>query len=266
MAQNNTVLKLPGRGIVSVSGEDRRAFLQGIISNDTDLLDTQPCVYACLLTPQGKFLHDFFMTERDQVIFLECEGGLRAEDLAQRLGRYKLRSKVEIACTPAADIMASFSGRDGFYPDPRHPGMGYRSFPWAKVAPPPEQDETYYHTQRIRLGIPDGSRDMALEKSTLIECNIDKLSGVSYEKGCYVGQELTARMHHRGLAKRHLYPVQSKGHPLPATGTDLNVNGAFAGEMRSSCGDIGLALLKDETAARMETSGTPALLSLPDQA
>lgn len=234
---------LQNRGLVKVSGPDRRGFLQGLVSNDVNFLDSQPCVYACLLNAQGKFLHDFFMTEKDDTIFLECEGGARAEDLARRLSMYKLRAKVEIAVEAdvavyvlyhplpdASRLSLSLQGegsRERIWPDPRHPAMGYRSFEKPQLE---ERPFEIWDRHRILLTVPDGSRDMIPEKSTLLESNIDKLNGVSFEKGCYVGQELTSRMHYRGLAKKHLYTVK-----LPME---------VEGELRSSCGDVGLALLR----------------------
>jgi tRNA-modifying protein YgfZ len=215
---------LKDRGIVRVGGPDRRGFLQGLVSNDVNLLDTQPCVYACLLTPQGKFLHDFFITEKDDALLLECEGGARAEDLLKKLGLYKLRAKVELSVEPQIDVYAVFGGASYGTPDPRHPDIGRRSF--EKPDGMEEKSFEFWDRRRIARAIPDGSRDMLPEVSTLLECNIDRLNGISWDKGCYMGQELTARMHYRGLLKKRLQTVE-----LP-----------YDGDVRSSCGDIGLAL------------------------
>src|SRR5262249_1470075 len=119
---------------------------------------------------------------------------------------------------------------------------------WRSFEKPQNLEEKPFEVwdaHRIRLCIPDGSRDMIPGVSTLLECNIDRLNGVSWDKGCYMGQELTARMHYRGLAKKHLYAIQSD-HPLPAFGEEIRIDGQLIGEMRSSCGDVGLALLKDD--------------------
>ena len=252
MQQSPYFTTLPNRGLIKVSGPDRRAFLQGLISNDVNLLDMQPCVYACLLNAQGKFLHDFFMMEKDKTILLDCEGGARAEDLARRLSMYKLRADVKIECDAniAVYSILSSSGLTGGsqavssttrspvfaedgkkWKDPRHPEIGFRSF--EKPDDIEEKPFEFYDRQRIFLTIPEGSRDMAIEKSTLLESNIDKLNGISFEKGCYIGQELTARMHYRNLGKKHLRTVKLDALPEGA-------------ELRSSCGDVGLALLKNE--------------------
>lgn len=216
---------LRNRGLITVSGADRRTFLQGLISNDIDLLDKQPCVYACLLTAQGKFLHDFFITEKDDVLLLDCEGGARASDLAKRLSLYKLRARVEIQFLEENSVYTVI-GKERGVPDPRHWNIGYRSF--EKPEGMEERPFEAWDHHRILLTIPDGSRDMIVEQSTLLECNIDKLNGISFEKGCYIGQELTARMHYRALVKRRLQTVK-----LPYTGD---------GELRSTCGDVGIAL------------------------
>jgi folate-binding protein YgfZ len=245
MTESPYFTTLQNRGQIRISGTDRRTFLQALVSNDIYALDRQPCVYACLLNAQGKFVHDFFMTEKNGTVFLECEGGARAEELARRFILYKLRAKIEISCEKIIPVYAVF-GKSMGVPDPRHPDMGYRSL--EKPEGMEEKPFEAWDRHRILLTIPDGSRDMIPEKSTLEESNIDKLNGVSYEKGCYVGQELTARMHYRGLAKKHLYTIKGT---LPAPGEEIKIDNELVGEMRSRCGDVGLALLKDEHAKKL---------------
>lgn len=243
--------RLKNRGLVHLEGEDRFDFLQALISNDVRLLESQPAFYACLLTPQGKFLHDFFVIKGDGFLLLDCEGGARAQDLYKRLTLYRLRAKVQISVEEENAVYAALPPASApGYPDPRHAAMGWRSFEMPQGLE--EKPFEAWDKHRIRLGIPDGSRDMVPEKSTLLECNIDRLNGISFKKGCYVGQELTARMHHRGLAKKHLYPVT--GDNLPESGSDLFIDGNLAGEMRSSCGDVGLALLKDDMLDRLQAA------------
>lgn len=220
---------LKNRGRVTVSGSDARGFLQGLITNDIHLLNTQPCVYACLLSPQGKFLHDFFITADGDDIILDCEGGERAEGLATRLSRYKLRADVQISGETNTPVFAVFGSDQYGTPDPRHSEIGYRSFD-----APQDMDERGFEewdARRIALTLPDGSRDLVPEKSTMDEGRIDQINGISYDKGCYVGQELTARMHYRGLGKKHLKTVDIKALPEKA-------------ELRSFCGERGLALVR----------------------
>lgn len=229
---------LPRRGLIHIEGADRVSFLNALVSNDVTQADGTRLVYACLLTPQGKFLHDFFIHAGDGFLLLDCEGGARAQDLYERLLKYRLRAKVQISVEDNHPVYAVFGDNGTGLPDPRHAEMGYRSFE------KPDMDEQAFEDWdrlRISLCIPDGSRDMELERSTLLEARLDVLNGIDWNKGCYVGQELTARMHYRGLAKKHLRVVKIDG-PAPAPFTDLP-NG---GQMRSSCGDVGLALLKDD--------------------
>lgn len=227
---------LPDRGLIHIEGEDRLSFLNGLVTSDVTKAVAGTIQYACLLTPQGKFLHDFFIHAGDGFLLLDCEGGARARDLYERLNKFRLRAKVKISVEENHPVYAVF-GTDAGLPDPRHENMGRRSFekPSLEEKPFAEWDRL-----RISLCIPDGSRDMEREKSTLIECGIDKLGGIDWGKGCYMGQEVTARMKYRGLAKKHLYTVTFKAAP-PVPFSDLP-NG---GQMRSHCGDIGLALLKD---------------------
>lgn len=234
---------LPDRGAVRISGEDRRTFLQGLVTNDVNLLDRQVFVYSCLLTPQGKFQHDFFMSEQDDTIILECEGMNRTHDLAATLKKFRLRSKIDIQAIEKFDVFFGIGGDE--CDDPRHPAFGSRYYGRPEGLHPAPFDEWDRH--RITLGIPDGSRDMIPGQSTLLECGLDRLNAISYDKGCYMGQELTARMTHRGLAKKHLIPLRSLNKTtLPPPGTDLRAEAGLIGEMRSSCCDVGLALIRDD--------------------
>lgn len=234
---------LPNRGLIHIEGEDRIEFLQGLISQNVDKLETARILYGCLLTPQGKFLHDFFLHHGDGFILMDCEGGARAEDLFEHLNKYRLRSKVKLSLEPYQPVFTLFNSDEGL-PDPRHFKMGNRSF----EKPQDMETESFeeWDMQRIILGIPDGSRDMEVERSTLLECNIDKFNGLDFDKGCYMGQELTARMHHRNLGKKHLHALKFDGTAPPAPFSDLEINGKVIGSMRSSCRNIGLAIIKDE--------------------
>ncbi len=230
---------LPNRGLIRVGGEDAPRFLQNLITNDLTKLTDATLLHSCLLTAQGKFLHDFFVSKSGDHYLLDCEGGERAKDLLKRLTIYRLRSKVTFEIIEEHPVYAVFPGGD--FKDPRHAELGTRVFV------KPDLDEkpfSFWDTTRIRLAIADGSRDAEIEKSTLSELNMEETS-IDYQKGCYVGQELTARIHHRGLAKKHLFPVAFQG-AAPAYGTPLRAGDKNIGEMRSKSGNTGLALLKDE--------------------
>lgn len=224
-------VELPDRGLIKVGGEDAFKFLQNIITNDLKKLDTAPSIHSCLLTAQGKFLHDFFVSFVDGIYLIECEGGHRTQDLLKRLTMYRLRSKVTLEAIEAMTVY-------GILENDR--STGSRSFEKPDL---PHKGFDVWDQRRIALAIADGSRDAEIEKSTLAELNLE--DSIDYNKGCYVGQELTARIHHRGLAKKHLFPVKFNG-VTPVRGIGLTYQGKNAGEMRSSNGNIGLALLKDE--------------------
>lgn len=260
---------LDKRGLVAVSGQDARTFLQGIISQDMDRVGPMNAAYGALLTPQGKFLHDFLIIEHDDIILLDCEGP-RADDLVARLRSYKLRSRVELwvdmdryevivlwgegsaaALDLPEELGAACAFADGIaYVDPRIAELGVRVISSRGQAVSAitnagfvSADFTAYDAHRLYLAIPDGSRDMIPEKSLLLEGNLDLLNGVSWEKGCYIGQELTARTYYRRLVKRRLTPVVIEG-PPPLPGTAVIVGGNEVGKMSSSLGGRGLATIR----------------------
>jgi len=263
---------LEERGILAVSGPDRRLFLQGLVSNDVEKLAANELpgrtVYAALLTAQGKYLHDFIMVELGEAIWLDAEAA-RLGDLRRRLTLYRLRAKVEIAERPGLAVAAAFGegafaalglagkpgevlSRDGgvVLADPRLGELGARVIlPRDRLRPAlaalglREADFAAWDRHRLRLGIPDGSRDLVPDKSILLEAGFDELHGVDWQKGCYVGQELTARTKYRGLIKKRLFPVHIDG-PAPMPGTMVTAEGRDAGEVRSSRDGHGLALLR----------------------
>ncbi len=259
---------LDHRGIVSIGGDDRRIFLQGLISQDIDKINEKQATYGALLTPQGKFLHEFFILELGDKLVLECERD-RAADLVTRLSRFKLRAKVTIedvsdayriavVFTPTAPALAASelgletvagaairSAMGTTFVDPRHADLGCRlilendaDLPMAQLVKSED-----YDFWRLQLGVGDGSRDFDIEKTTLLEANFDALNGVDWDKGCYMGQEITARTHYRGLVKRRLVPVQFDG-PTPVRGTQVLTNGTPIGEIRSTAENRGLANMR----------------------
>ncbi|MEO5375628.1 MAG: folate-binding protein, partial [Alphaproteobacteria bacterium] len=252
---------LAQRGVLSIAGDDRRSFLQGLTSNDVTRVTERRVLHAALLTPQGRFLHEFFVAEAagtlDGALLLDAEAA-RLGDLATRLGRFRLRARVTLteagdlgvavvfgpgaagafALVAAAGAAGPFAGGIACV-DPRLADAGVRI-----IAPRDRLDEALsqaglrrgtvedYDRHRLALGLPDGSRDMLVEKSLLLEGGFEELNGVDFDKGCYMGQELTARTKHRGLVRRRLVPVAVEG-PLPAPGTPIMDGAQEAGEMRS---------------------------------
>jgi folate-binding protein YgfZ len=237
---------LPERGVIEVTGADRVAFLQGLVSNDVAAAAPGRAVWAALLTPQGKWLDDFFIFAAGERLLLDCERA-RVPEIVQRLSRYRLRADVQIApvamhvgaaADPVADMPVAA-------PDPRLPEAGWRFLSTTDVVTDDTAPDSVadWDLHRLRLGLPDGSRDLEREKSVLLEAGFDELGGVSWTKGCYMGQELTARTKYRGLVKRRLVPVHVEG-VTPPPGTPVMRDGAEVGTMRSARETSGLALLR----------------------
>ncbi|MBR0672287.1 CAF17-like 4Fe-4S cluster assembly/insertion protein YgfZ [Neoroseomonas soli] len=264
---------LPDRGVLEVAGPDRAAFLQGLVSNDVTGIAPGQAVWAALLTPQGKWLADFFVIPAGDALLLDAERA-QVPGLVQRLTRFRLRSKVTLRdASEDWHVHAAWGGAppaEGLViPDPRLPEAGWRVLDPAPLASDASAED--YDLHRLALGLPDGSKDMESEKSVLLEAGFDELNGVSWSKGCYMGQELTARTRYRGLVKRRLVPVAVDG-PLPVRGTILaGPDGAEAGEMRSGRDGLGLALVRlnafDRAPFRageaMLTPRIPAWMRLP---
>jgi folate-binding protein YgfZ len=257
---------LPTRGVVEVAGADRVSFLQGLVSNDVERAAPGRAVWAALLTPQGKWLADFFILSDGACLLLDCERA-QADMLLQKLARYRLRAKVALADRSAElFVHAAWDGAPELppgviaAPDPRLPEAG-----WRLLAPAPlttNATDAEWDAHRLELGLPDGSRDLEAEKTVLLEAGFDELNGVSWSKGCYLGQELTARTKYRGLVKRRLVPVDVAGE-LPAPGTPVTADGREVGIMRSGRGARGLALLRIDALAAPLACGAATLTTRP---
>jgi folate-binding protein YgfZ len=264
---------LPARGVIAVGGGDRVGFLQGLVSNDVALAAPGRAVWTALLTPQGKWLADFFVLSDGARLLLDCERP-QIPMLTQRLARYRLRAAVELAdVSEAWRVYAAWDGAPELpagavaAPDPRLPSAGWRIL--AQEALAGSATAEAWDAHRLALGLPDGSRDLESEKTVLLEAGFDELGGVSWSKGCYMGQELTARTKYRGLVKRRLVPVSIAGTP-PAPGSAIKRDGAEVGTLRSTLGDAGLAVLRLDALEGTLTSGeailtprVPAWMTLP---
>jgi folate-binding protein YgfZ len=275
---------LPSRGILAIDGPDRAAFLQGLVSNDVTQAGPSRAIYAAFLTPQGKYLHDFMIVELGGKLLIDCEAG-RLADLQRRLKMYKLRSKIaledvsaqysvtaafgpgalEALGLPSEAGVAAVLGDGVAFADPRLPALGARAIlprgTEASVLEPAgfaAADVEAYDRLRLEAGVPDGSRDLIVEKAILLENNLDELNAISWQKGCYMGQELTARTRYRGLVRKRLFPVIVEG-TLPEPGTTVMLGDKEAGEMRSGSGDRALALLRLEEIERAQAEGLPLL-------
>lgn len=244
MEEKPFFVTLPDRGQLTFEGEDTFDFLQDIITNDIAPIKDGKLVYSCLLSAHGKFLHDFFVREVDGKVIFDCEGGQRTTDLFARFMMYRLRAKIKITKKDSVDAFVLMNtDHPDSYEDPRSDTLGRRYY-GEKPAQLEEKSFDIWDQIRIKQGIPDGSRDMQIERSNIIESRLDKLAGVSFTKGCYVGQELTARLHNRGLSKRHLYAVELTDDRYQ---DDLSIkaNEKTIGDIRSKNGSFAIALLKD---------------------
>jgi folate-binding protein YgfZ len=277
-----TYVSLTGRGLVRLSGDDTTGFLQALVTNDVERVTESRAVYAALLTAQGKYLHDFFMFRHQGALWLDCEG-LRTDDLLRRLARYKLRAKVEMAdaggelsvfallgegacdalgLSDGTGAAAAFGGGIA-YADPRIAAIG------ARAALPPGQAAEFlvaagfkagtaadYDRLRVSLGLPDGSRDMEVERTMPLENGFEEFNGVDFDKGCYVGQEVTVRIKTRGLVRKRLFPVAIEGE-APACGTPVMRGDAEAGRIRAVVDGAGLALLRLDHVEAAESGAGP---------
>ncbi|CAA9505514.1 MAG: tRNA-modifying protein YgfZ [uncultured Sphingomonadaceae bacterium] len=192
-----TATTLHDRALLRLSGEDVRGFLQGLVTNDLDALGPDRPLWAGLLTPQGKALFDFILWADAEDVLVDCERDA-ADALAKRLTIYRLRRAITIA---REETLAVHWAPQGSSPDPRLPELGHR---WLAPAGEPA---TGWHAHRLSLGVTEGLAELGSDKTLWLECNAAELNGVSFTKGCYVGQENTARMHYRGKVNRRLVVV-----------------------------------------------------------
>ena len=265
-----TYAHLTDRGIISVSGADSRDFLQGLISNNITLVTANKAIYAALLTPQGKYLHDFFISQSGDKLLIECEKS-QISDLINRLQKYKLRANADLLDeTKNYSVLALWGngvdkamGLNNIFEgsaqeksggvqmiDPRLGIAGGRVIVPVNIAEneikligAEHREQSDYDLHRLKLGLPNATIDLIIDKSTLIESGFDELNGIDWNKGCYMGQELTARTKYRGLVKKRLVSVTIKGH-APKPGTPIMVGDINAGEMRSSNTNHGIALVR----------------------
>lgn len=188
------------RALIRLSGDEVRPFLQGLVTNDVDLLAPGRPLWAGLLTPQGKALFDFILWADSEDVLIDCEREAAAE-LARRLTMYRLRRAIAIGPEEALAVHWSPDGTEGV-PDPRLEALGRR---W--LAPAAESADSAWLSHRLALGVAEGRIELGSDRILWLETNAAELNGVSFTKGCYVGQENTARMHHRSKVNRRLFVV-----------------------------------------------------------
>jgi folate-binding protein YgfZ len=258
---NMTQAALHDRAVISVKGETARDFLQGLVTNDMAACAPGRPVYAALLTPQGKILFESIVHEQDGAFLIDCAAPV-APDLLKRLTMYRLRARIDIALRDELAVAVDGDGP----PDPRLAALGARGIAARGGA---ADGTAAYHARRLSLGVPD-SADMPPDTVFALDAGLEELHGVSFRKGCYVGQEVTARMKHRATARRRFLIADVDG-AMPAPGTPVVANGKELGTLATGAGSRALALirldrLEDAKAAGAEitASGHRVTLAKPD--
>jgi len=263
----HNIARLPDRAVVRVAGEDAGKFLQGLITNDIDLLARQPAIHTALLSPQGKMLFEFFVIAAANGFLIET-GAAHAAPLVKRLGLYKLRAKVEVSEAADLGVLALWGAAPPTAPppagaivfaDPRWAPLGARMIAEQQAAAdllaadPTAATAADWHRHRIATGVPEADLDYRLGDSFLHEANLDQLNGVSFSKGCFVGQEVASRMQHRGTARKRVVMVESR-QPLPSNAA-ITAGATEIGRIGSVSGSHGLALVRLDRAAEAQTQG-----------
>jgi folate-binding protein YgfZ len=265
---------LPDRGVVKIAGDDARGFLNNLITSDIDELAPGSARFGALLTPQGKIVADFLITEATAGhgggLLIDCPREL-AQPLATKLGFYKLRAKVTVEnLSEGLGILAVWDGEPTMKPDltfadPRNAALGYRILVPADLAEKTATvlgaglvDEAAYEAHRIACGVPRGGIDFAYGDAFPHETNMDRLAGVDFDKGCYIGQEVVSRMQHRGTARTRIVTVTLDA-MAPAAGTEIRAADKPIGTMGSSAGNSGLALVRTDRATDALDAGAALL-------
>ena len=263
---------LPDRGVVKVSGEDARAFLDGLITTNVELVRPGVARFGALLTPQGKIVVDCIVAEAAAEdgggFFLDCPRALAGE-FVQKLNFYKLRAKA--ICEDLSEVLGVLAVWDGagdteyglVYSDPRLPALGQRVMLPPHLANAAAHDlgaelleAAAYEAHRIALGVPRGGLDFIYGDAFPHESDMDQLAGVDFDKGCYVGQEVVSRMEHRGTARTRIVPIAAPDF-APDAGVPVMAGDKQVGVTGSHAGNRGLALLRLDRVASARAAGTP---------
>lgn len=243
------VAPLPDRRILEISGPEKAAFLQGLITNDVETLSPSRAIYAALLSPQGKVLADFFIADLQGTLLLDCDVSVSAM-LLKRLTMYKLRAQVTINLVEDWRVAALFGDEttltdgdatqmDGavIFSDPRFAGLGSRivsknidkTLADGEIDAKPAIPDAY-KAHRISLGVAEGPEELGIEQMFALEANLAELNGVDFKKGCYVGQELTARMKHKTTLRKRIVPLVASS-TLPSAPAAVTAGGKELGTL-----------------------------------
>ena len=232
----------PDTGFISIAGDEACAFLQSIITANVETLPIGACRPAALLTPQGRVLIDMMVYRPASDRFLLRSDAARRDDLFTRLRRYRLRRLIDLAIEPNIRLVLLLSNQAAetiaipmimSCSDPRSPKLGSHCLVETHHLPAQMGAIGRWHANRIAAGVPEGSLDLTPERALMLEAGLDQLGAVDFEKGCYVGQEVTARTHYRGLVKRRLVPLTIAGDP-PAIDSDIIWQGTVIGKSKTA--------------------------------
>ena len=233
------------RSVLSLTGTDRVEFLQGLVTNDVRRA-ADGIVYAALLTPQGKYLADFFVIGQPDRLLIDVASS-HAAALLQRLTMYRLRADVQIAPTDIVVSRGTGPAPDGALPDPRDPAMGWRHYGDTDLS-----DGTDWTALRVAHLVPEAGIDLTPE-TYILEAGFERLHGVDFRKGCFVGQEIVARMKHKTVLRKGLVRVTLDGTAEP--GDEVASGDRVAGVVHTVAGDQAIAYLRFDRAADLRTTG-----------
>lgn len=241
------------RQVIDVRGEDRATFLQSLVTNDVTRADTG-LVYAALLTPQGKYIADFFIYAYSDRLILDVDAAI-APALLTRLQMYRLRADVELSLSDTL-VSRRASKFDGALADPRHPAMGWRGY-----GPTDVSDDTNWDLARVAHVIPETGIELTPE-TYILEAGFERLNGIDFRKGCYVGQEIAARMKHKTDLKKGLAQVTVDGFAEP--GTPITAGNKPAGTLLTRSANQAIAYLRFDRASGNMLAGTAKITRNPD--
>ncbi|MEM9342103.1 MAG: folate-binding protein [Pseudomonadota bacterium] len=236
------------RHVLRIGGSERNAFLQNLVTNE---VPTAPgsLVYAALLTPQGKYLTDFFLQETGEAILLDADAG-QAATLAKRLGMYKLRADVTLETTDISVGLGTGPMPETALADPRHADLGWRNYGGPG-------DDTDFDAIRVRHCVPEAGIELIPDNTYILEAGFERLNGVDFKKGCYVGQEVTARMKHKTELRKGLTTVSVDG--AAPVGTSIEAEGKAVGTLFTQSGGQAIAHLRFDRAGAAMTAGDAAV-------
>jgi folate-binding protein YgfZ len=274
--ENMNYSTLNDRAIISITGPDKLPFLQGIITNSIYKVNDETAIYSLFLTPQGKFLSDLFIVKQKDNFYLDVPKASK-DNMISKLKMYRLRSKVEIedissqmqvVAFPEDNSLKLFNLKDlghtkdflngKVFVDPRSKRLGLRAFVRETIPNNYNENNDLYDLGRIKNTIPEGYKDLQPEKSFPLEYGMDNLNAIDFNKGCYVGQELTARTKYQGIIRKQVMQIEGDVE-LPPYGTEITINGTKIGFICSTYGKVGLALIRLEGVKKAGVNNAVAL-------